>query len=82
MLRSESSAGNVTKVAKVSKRALKLSKTISESDEHDGLQMPTPFNEFEVFKGAKPKNVKEEVDLRISNQVKVMLEFSYCIGHR
>jgi hypothetical protein len=35
-----------------------------------------------VFKGAKPKNVKEEVDLRISNQVKVMLEFSYCIGHR
>jgi hypothetical protein len=82
MLRSENSAGNITKAAKVSKRALKLSETISESDEQDGLQTPMPFIEFGVFKGAKPKDVEEEVDLRRSDQVKVMLEFSYCIGHR
>ena len=33
MLRNESSVGNVTKVVKVSKRALKLPKTISKFDE-------------------------------------------------
>jgi hypothetical protein len=64
MLRSESSASNVTKVAKVPKRALKLPKSISESDEQDGLQTPIPFNEFEVFKGAKPMDVAQGVDLR------------------
>jgi hypothetical protein len=60
----KSSASNVTKVAKVPKRALKLPKSISESDEQDGLQTPIPFNEFEVFKGAKPMDVAQGVDLR------------------
>jgi hypothetical protein len=59
-----------------------LFETISESDEQDGFQTPMSFNEFEVFKGAESKDVEEEVDLRRSDQVKVMLEFSYCIGHR
>jgi hypothetical protein len=44
MLRSESSAGNVTKVVKVSKKVLKLSKIISKSDEQDGKSQPCSMN--------------------------------------
>jgi hypothetical protein len=38
-----------------------MSKTILEFDEHDGFWTPTPFNEFEVLRGAKQMDIKDKV---------------------
>jgi hypothetical protein len=55
--------------------------TVMECDEHESLKTLLPFNEFEVLEGAKEMDIKDESISRGSDQIKVLNEFAYSIGH-
>jgi hypothetical protein len=68
-----------TKLTRQSKRLLQMSQSILESDEQEGLQIPIPFNEFEVYGTSTQMDTEdEEEDASVGSfKAKVISDFAF-----
>ena len=56
-----------------------MSQSILESDEKEGLQIPTPFNEFEVYGTSMEMDIEdEEEDTSVGSfKAKIISDFAF-----